>query len=36
MIHSHKLLVEFGLTPAAIQRVATVKKKKKVKNPFER
>jgi P27 family predicted phage terminase small subunit len=36
MIHSHKLLVEFGLTPAAIQRVSTKKKEKKVKNPFER
>jgi P27 family predicted phage terminase small subunit len=36
MLHAHKLLAEFGLTPSAIQRVAAVKKEKKKKNPFER
>jgi P27 family predicted phage terminase small subunit len=36
MNHSHKLLVEFGLTASAIQRVGAVKKEAKKKNPFER
>ena len=36
MLHAHKLLVEFGLTAAAIQKVAAQKKEKQVKNPFER
>ena len=36
MNHSHKLLVEFGLTAAAIQKVGAKKKEKPVKNPFER
>ena len=36
MNHSHKLLVEFGLTAAAIQKVGAKKKEEKKKNPFER
>mgnify|MGYP005655107011 CR=1 FL=1 len=36
MNHSHKLLVEFGLTASAIQKVGAKKKEKPVKNPFER
>ena len=36
MNHSHKLLVEFGLTASAIQKVGAKMKEKPKKNPFER
>ena len=36
MNHSHKLLVEFGLTASSIQRIGRGKKEEKKKNPFER
>ena len=34
--HAHKLLVEFGLTASAIQKVGAKMKEKPKKNPFER